>query len=119
MSLNTIASFGANGVLGVGFVPDDCGSSCAQCASASGGCSINNDKYYSCGNSTTCASVPVPVTAQVDNPVTFFAVDNNGVILQLPAISDSGAASPAGSLIFGIGTQSNNALGSQAVLSLD
>jgi hypothetical protein len=118
-SLNTIAAFGANGVLGVGFVADDCGSSCAQCANASGGCSINNDMYYSCGNSNTCASVPVPVAAQVDNPVTFFAVDNNGVILQLPAIPDNGAASPAGSLTFGIGTQSNNALGGQAVLTLD
>jgi len=56
---------------------------------------------------------------QVGNPVIAFATDNNGVILDLPAIASSGATSASGSLIFGIGTQSNNSLGSAAVLTTD
>ena len=48
----------------------------------------------------------------------FFNVDNNGVILQLPAVQ-SAATTVSGSLIFGIGTESNNALGSVNVFGLD
>ena len=44
-----------------------------------------------------------------------FTGDNNGVILELAAVNST-AATVSGSLIFGIGTQSNNALGSAAVL---
>jgi hypothetical protein len=50
--------------------------------------------------------------------VTAFATDNNGVIIELPAVSGT-AASLSGSLIFGIGTQSNNGLGTANVLTLD
>jgi len=50
----------------------------------------------------------------VQNPVTLFATDNNGVIIELPAVSGV-ETSVTGSLIFGIGTQSNNALGSATV----
>jgi hypothetical protein len=55
---------------------------------------------------------------QVVNPVALFAADNNGVIIELPAVSGS-AASLSGSLVFGIGTQSNNALGSATVYTMD
>lgn len=48
-----------------------------------------------------------------------FATENNGVILQLPAIVSSGTPSATGSITFGIGTQSNNGLGSAAVLTLN
>jgi hypothetical protein len=48
-----------------------------------------------------------------------FPVDNNGVLLQLPAIPDTGAGAAVGALVFGIGTQSNNVLGSATVLGLD
>ena len=42
-----------------------------------------------------------------------FATDNNGVIIELPSISASGASNPSGGLlVFGIGTQSNNGLAS-------
>jgi hypothetical protein len=51
------------------------------------------------------------LSQQVPNPVGLFASDNNGVIIQLPAAS-SPEATLTGSLVFGIGTQSNNALGS-------
>ncbi len=50
------------------------------------------------------------------NPVSRFDADNNGVIIDLPDVADSGASEVAGSLIFGIGTQANNTLGSATVL---
>jgi hypothetical protein len=46
-----------------------------------------------------------------------FSTDNNGVILQLPAIPATGATSAQGYLVFGIGTQSNNGLGTATVLT--
>jgi hypothetical protein len=54
-------------------------------------------------------SVAVLATAQqVQNPVALLPLDNNGVIVQLPSIPLSGSPSVNGSLILGIGTQSNN-----------
>ena len=44
------------------------------------------------------------------------AVDNNGSILSLPAVT-SATASLSGTLFFGIGTQTNNGLGSATVLT--
>ncbi len=55
---------------------------------------------------------------QVQNPVAFFAGDNNGVLIDLPAVPAS-TATVSGSVIFGIGTQSNNSLGSAQVLTVD
>jgi hypothetical protein len=121
-SLNTVADFGANGVLGVGNFPQDCGGSCADC-SASGTvnpCTQNGAGYYSCDATTnSCAPVPVARTQQVQQPVTLFASDNNGVILTLPAVPAAGQATAQGTLTFGIGTQSNNALGAAKVITLD
>ena len=48
-----------------------------------------------------------------------FSVDNNGTIIELPSVPAAGAATVAGSLIFGIGTQANNGLGSAKVLATD
>jgi hypothetical protein len=45
---------------------------------------------------------------QVANPVASLASDNNGVIVQLPSVSSTGAASATGFVILGIGTQVNN-----------
>jgi hypothetical protein len=57
---------------------------------------------------------------QVRNPVSLFAKDNNGVILELPAVASSGATGASGQLLFGIGTESNNGLTSSAtVLTID
>jgi hypothetical protein len=61
----------------------------------------------------------VPAASQVQNPVSLFPNDNNGVAITLPSIDPGGAATVTGSLIFGIGTQSNNALGSAQVLTID
>jgi hypothetical protein len=90
---------GFNGILGVGLFAEDCGSSCTS--------STNNGIYYTCSGST-CTAARAPLPSQVQNPVAHFAVDNNGVILQLPTIPLGGTPSVNGILILGIGTQSNN-----------
>ena len=54
---------------------------------------------------------------QVQNPVTL-AADNNGVIVELPAVSVP-ETSVSGSLVFGIGTQANNGLNGATVYSVD
>jgi hypothetical protein len=115
----SIAIFGANGIIGVGLAATDCGSVCANCTSMQSGCTSANDNYYSCGGtSNQCNPAEVALTSQVVNPVALFATDNNGVLLTLPAISSAGAATATGTLTFGIGTQTNNALGSAFVLNV-
>lgn len=115
MNENTQASLGANGILGVGTEPTDCfyegGSACDE---ASGLSSPPVPAYYTCsGNS--CSPAFVATTAQVTNPVVLFPKDNNGVIVELPAVS-GGAASITGSLVFGIGTETNNQLSNSAAV---
>ena len=66
-----------------------------------------------------CSPIIASVAQQVQNPVTKLPTDNNGVVIDLPAIPASGSATVAGSLIFGIGTQSNNALGGATRFNLD
>lgn len=56
---------------------------------------------------------------QLQHPVSMFAVNNNGVIIELPSVPDAGAASVSGSLVFGIGTQANNAIGTATVIGVD
>jgi hypothetical protein len=110
--MDDLQSLGANGILGVGQYQQDCGSACAQ--SSGGSQSIT---YYEC-SSAGCQPVSVPLSQQVQNPVALFPKDNNGVIITLPAVSGA-AATVSGSLVFGIGTQSNNGLGSAAVYTLN
>lgn len=108
---NTVADFGANGILGVSSFLQDCGSACAATASIG--------LYYACPATGACQPITVPEERQVPNPAARFATDNNGVIIDLPQISPSGAAKVAGTLVFGIGTQSNNGLGNATVVPLD
>jgi hypothetical protein len=105
-----VSTLGANGILGIGFFLQDCGSAC----SASG--ASNPGFYYSCSGSS-CQVTAESNAEQVQNPVGFFATDNNGVILHLPAAST--ATTVTGSLTFGIGTQSNNAIGSAQIFRPD
>jgi Protein of unknown function (DUF3443) len=119
---NTVAQFGANGIIGVGLFDEDCGSPCAPGTGTAG--VENGDDYFSC-TSSSCAEVLVPAASQVINPVTALTAvsgvtDNNGVVIELPPVGATGAATVTGTLIFGIGTQSNNALPSSAtVLTTD
>jgi len=99
MLLDDLASLGANGLLGVGqSVPD-------------------LQEYFSCPSSG-CSVTNEGLAQQVQNPVASFATDNNGVIVELPAVSGA-EPSVSGSLIFGIGTQSNNGLGGATVFGTD
>lgn len=108
---DTVGDFGANGVLGVGTFAQDCGEGCAM------GGGANPGLYFTCPTAN-CSVATESTTDQVANPVVFFASDNNGVLVDLPAVTGS-ETSVSGSLIFGIGTQSDNALGSATVYSID
>ena len=54
---------------------------------------------------------------QVSNFAAQLPLDNNGVILRLPAIAAGGSTAVTGTLTFGIATQADNALGSATVLT--
>ena len=107
---DSVATFGANGILGIGVFIQDCGSGCVS--------STNAPFYYSC-TSSACQPTAVPLASQVTNPIHGFAADNNGSIIQLPTVASAGAVNVTGSLIFGIDTQSNNASGTETVLNVD
>lgn len=63
--------------------------------------------YYACSGAV-CNGTKIPLASQVQNPVALLPQDNNGVIVQLPSVSSGGAPSVNGTLVLGIGTQSNN-----------
>ena len=107
---DTVQKLGGNGVLGVGAFLEDCGLACAHGPIPAA--------YYTCPTGG-CQPVAVSLARQVQNPVAQLDSDNNGVVLDLPAVPASGTASVSGSLILGIGTQSNNALGGAIRYDLD
>lgn len=110
-SNDTLQTLGANGILGIGPFAQDCGSACIEPGTGNAGL------YYECA-SASCQVTGLSLTQQVQNPITSFATDNNGVILQLPAVT-APAASLSGSMVFGIGTKSNNGLGSAQIFRVD
>ena len=108
---DTVATFGANGILGIGPFPSDCGEFCTQ--------SVPEPAiYYACSIESNCTATTVPETSQVPNPVTLFATDNNGSIIALPSVPSAGTTTLTGSLIFGIDTESNNASGTETVVPI-
>ncbi|RKF46592.1 DUF3443 domain-containing protein [Paraburkholderia fungorum] len=107
-SRNTPGTLQANGILGIGVFKHDCGANCVQQAVTG--------TYYAC-NSTPCKAIPLAEALQVANPIPYFATDNNGSMLSLPMVS-GGAQTVSGQLVFGIGTQSNNSLGSAQVIGV-
>lgn len=119
---DTASGFGANGIIGVGPFAQDCGS----------GCVLSNTQYasdpwyYDCpaggASGSDCQADGPPLTEQAANPVAHFTStgDDNGVIIELPSVPDpNGAVSASGSLVFGINTETNNALGSATTLTGD
>ena len=104
---NSVSDLKANGVLGVGLFQKDCGTLCTT----------SNLVYYDCPASG-CTPTSVTLPQQVPNPVTMLSYDNNGVMLFLPSVPAGGVTTVNGSLIFGIGTQGNNALQNATVYTV-
>ena len=108
---DSVQALGANGILGVGLFQQDCGPACTTANRTIPAV------YYVC-RSIGCSPTYVTLAQEVTNPVTLFATDNNGVLITLPAVPNGGSLNPNGSLIFGIGTQANNGLGSVTVYTV-
>jgi len=111
--LTSPADLGAKGILGVGLFKDDCGSGCQTI--------FHNGFYYTCtsANCTRTTGVKVDLAQQLKNPVSMFASDNNGVLIDLPPAGYGTTTGLKGSLIFGVATQSNNQPAGTIVLATD
>jgi hypothetical protein len=105
---DTVQAFGANGILGIATEAQDCGAACAT--------SSTSGFYYGCSSATNCLEIALGTASQLQNPVTYFATDNNGVIIELPSVAATGAESLTGALVFGIDTESNNASSGTATI---
>ena len=102
--LNSVDSFGANGVIGLGVFVQDCGASCVAPATPL-------PFYYGCTAAGVCTAENVPLASQVANVAAMFSSDNNGVLINLPnLVNANGDAEVQGELIFGLSTQSDNML---------
>ncbi|MGA9667522.1 MAG: DUF3443 family protein [Gallionella sp.] len=106
---DTQSQLGSNGILGVGLFQNDCDACLSEIIAAA---------YYTC-TTGSCANSTVSSAQVVQNPVALFAQDNNGVQIDLPAVSSAGDTILNGALIFGIGTEANNQLGSATVYTID
>lgn len=109
---DSVAVLGATGILGVGVFRQDCG---AGCTSAN---AQLPKMYFSCPGAN-CSVTPVTLAQQLQNPVWMFPQDNNGLLISLPSVPDTGAPTASGSMMFGVGTQSDNGLGSAQVFTTD
>jgi hypothetical protein len=110
---DTLATLGANGILGIAGFTTDCGSSCNTVSFTSG------YPYYTCPNGT-CGAVPVPTGEQSTNVVAAFSsADTNGFMITFPSVAATGATSLTGTINFGIGTQTDNALTNVTVFAMD
>lgn len=98
--MGLVRRLGANGILGIGPFIEDLGD------------------YYTCSGGT-CTLQAVAPGGQVSNPVAALPTDNNGALLDMPDVPlNFGAPTVTGSLILGIGTRTNNVLGSATVFDL-
>jgi hypothetical protein len=96
------AGAGFNGILGIGPLIYDYG------------------PYYSCDNTTgNCSTQTPPFNNMVQNPVALLPNDNNGVVVQLPAVGPGGQPSADGSLLLGVGTRANNTPSGVTTYGLD
>jgi hypothetical protein len=97
-----------NGILGLGTFVEDCGAPCP----------VDANMYYA-WNGSALTAIALDSALQVQNPAALLPIDNNGVIIALPAVPAGGAAPVEGSLVLGIGTRPNNHPASAAALALD
>jgi hypothetical protein len=112
--VETVPTLGANGLIGVGVFLQDCGAYCAAPVSQQ----TSGYVYFGCASSG-CSPTSVPIANQLQNPVSVFPQDNNGLMIFLPSVPATGSATVSGTMYFGIGTQSDNALGSAQVYDTD
>ncbi|MEI6733554.1 MAG: DUF3443 domain-containing protein [Comamonadaceae bacterium] len=110
-AMTATSNLGANGILGLSLLKEDCGADCAAIT--------HNGSYYTCSNAGCVSFVgaKASLAQQLKNPVPLFATDNNGILIDLPAVGSSSATGLTGSLVFGIGTQSNNQPGTVLALT--
>ena len=91
---DTVAAFGANGIIGVGPFAQDCGSGCVLSNSQY----AQNPTYFACPSGGTsvsdCEATGPSLDQQVTNPVADFTStgDDNGVIVQLASVADPDGA---------------------------
>lgn len=109
--LNNVTSLRANGILGLQPFQEDCGDDCANGA---------QNVYFSCStNNNNCVNTTQALANQLQNPVTLFGSDNNGVIITLDSVPSDGATFVNGTLTFGVDTRSNNASTNSNTIVLD
>jgi hypothetical protein len=106
--LSSAGALGSNGILGVGSTNLDCGAVCLDGSYAANGTFV---QYYGCLPGalaiTKCdTSDKVDANLQVSNPISAFTDSrfNNGLVLVMPAVTNPGAATASGELIFGVDT---------------
>lgn len=109
-SLGSQARLGANGILGVGSFQEDC-PSCVD--------SARSGRYYACASQSSCTPTSVPLSNQVVNPVARLEANNNGVVIDLPAVVGTGQPSTTGKLILGIDTNSKNSISKETIFALN
>lgn len=117
-NMNTVQLLGANGIIGVGTDAVDCGGACTI-AGGTGGAIYYDCPATGCATVVTRAANTAAPFEQLPNPVVGFATDNNGTILSFPSVPAAGTDVLNGTIYFGIGTQTNNTLGSATVLLAD
>ena len=101
--LNSQVTLGANGIIGIGSMPLDCGGLC-QVGDYS---ASPYAQYRGCPvgavNSSACSPIAVPSTLQVHNPIADLpAAYNNGAVILLPDAPGLGSVSASGQLVFGM-----------------
>ncbi|WP_175949411.1 DUF3443 family protein [Burkholderia vietnamiensis] len=102
----------SNGTLGIAAVSlNDCKDPCFI--------SLKSPRYYEC-TAGTCAPIAKAVAAnfRIVHPIAALASDNNGYVLDVQPVPESGAKAARGTLTLGIGTRRNNALDVTNVVDL-
>jgi hypothetical protein len=117
VSADTLADLGANAILGVGPLTEDCGAPCSDPPAAPGSENPGN-VYYACAASG-CGAAAVAMSDQLPNPVGRLADDNNGVVVDLSGVSPGGAPTATGTLYLGIATRDNNVMAATTVIPID